>query len=676
MARVLSPHGNRHLRDAYAQPDLLTDLDGAVWITRILDHLAVPWGVSELIGYPGGESLMRWQFFAQAIQWVSIFLLTRLFPPVLSLNLFVLIGWIATGLAVYVLGRRLSLRPGAAVAAAILVQMLPAMPKMAANYTSYVFICVPIYAVCRAIDVGTEPGRRNVIWLAGVLAFTALFDAYWFYFSLAATALVLALNVRTLIDWLRGGPRWGRLFAVMVVTFTIALPVWLLASLGASPGSSASRSASVESRPFVMAGLRMPWHWFRSSYEGVGIVVGVVGMATIVWLLWRRCDEKATSAAAVAVLMMLLSTRTGFDTPLFRVGSLAELARFVMPGVRFFQRSAIIAEALLCIFAVRGAVALWTHLRTHPWPSGSARWVTTASMSVLAATGVVELAPYDRPISARWDDFEEMRDVLAEVDQPVVLAVPFERHGRAWLEFSMLDDATAVNQLYGKSREDITAVAASRGPEWFASYLSALGVTHLLAITGENRYPTTYEFTEPWFVERATLELDSYGDPREDVVLYEVRAEPVASEGCVDVCRIGTGFDFVNAVNVLREPDATREQGLTGEVIARLRGWWMLDDAIEVQFSLRQLATVRYVVRMGIEVTNPCADQRTVMVERLGVTDTAVLGPDESATLEFDIASDRPTEPAVVSTDGPPCDGGQPEPVTLKVGTPELVPPI
>jgi hypothetical protein len=676
MWRVLAWNGHHRIRDVSGDPDALTDLDGAFRIAQLLRDMRWPWSISMGSGAPSGEGLVRWQAISQGVQFGSIYLFTRVAPAVFSVNLFITIGWIFTGVAVYLLGRRLSLSPWLALGSAVLAQMLPALPKMAANYTTYVFIGVPVYVVCRAIDAATEPNARNFLWLAGVLGIACFFDPYWFLFSIAMVMLVLVLNARTVWAWLQAGPRWARLLALSIVLMPLLLVVALLGLASARSGESLSRPVSIESKQFVNASLRPPSHWFHSGTEGVGLVVGILGLAAVAWSLWRRSDRRITCAAAVVVLMMLLSTRTRLETPWFTIGSGAEFARFVMPGVRFFGRASLVAEAMLCVFAVMAVVAV--QARARVWLEGAARrnWLVVGATAILVVVAVLPLAPYRREVNDRWDDFAAMRQVLAETESPVVLAVPFERHGRDWLELSMLDGVPAVNQLYVKTREDLTAMAASRGPQALAQYLASLGTTHLLAIQGANRYPTTYELTEPWFVERANLELDSYGDPREDVVLYEVRAEPIAVEQCFDRCRVGTGFDFVDGINVLREPDATREQGLTGEVIAQPRGWWMLDDAIEMQFSLRQLATVRYIARMGIEVTNPCADERTVMVERLGVTDTVVLGPEDSATLEFDIASDRATDPVVLSTDGSPCDGNQPEPVTLKVGRPELVAPV
>ena len=165
-------------------------------------------------------------------------LLTRVFPPVVSLNLFVLVGWITTGVAVYALARRLGLGQPSSLVAALAVEMLPSMPTMAANYTSYVFIGIPVYVVCRAIDAATAPSRRNLLWLVGSLGVTAAFDAYWFYFSVGSTAVVLLVNGRTLLVWLRDGPRWGRLLAVLVGMVLVVLPLALLAMLGFASGSS------------------------------------------------------------------------------------------------------------------------------------------------------------------------------------------------------------------------------------------------------------------------------------------------------------------------------------------------------------------------------------------------------------------------------------------------------
>ena len=673
MWRVLAWNGHRRLQDLSDDPDALTDLDGAFRIAQLLRDMRWPWSTSMGSGLPDGEGLIRWQAISQGIQFGTIYVFTRVAPPVFSVNLLITIGWFTTGVAVYLLGRRLSLSPLLAVVAAVAAQMLPILPRMGANFTTYVFIGVPIYVVCRAIDAATEPGARNLVWLAAALGFTFFFDPYWFLFSSAAVAVVFLVQARTIWMWLREGPRWGRLLAAAVVLLPLLLMVVLLTATGSGSGSGSSRPVSVATSDFVDASLRTPLTWFHSTTDGVGLLIGLLGLVTAAWSLARRSDPKTTSAASVVVLMALLSTRTRIATPWFTIESLALYARHVMPGVRFFGRAALVAEAMLCVFAVIGAAELWR--RSAAWRART-DWrerVALGAVVIVAIGAMVELSPTRRPINDRWEDFAQMRAVLDENDSPVVLAVPFTRHGRDWLELSMFDGVGAVNQLYLTTREELTAIAASRGPEAFAGYLRSLGTTHLLVVEGAGGYPLTYGLAATSFVRRATLELDSYGNPRENLVLYEVHGDPADLEPCVDLCRIGAGLDLLEGVNVLRELDASPEQGLTGEVIARRGGWGMLDESIEMQISLRSFATIRYVARLGIQVENPCTDRRTVTITRAGTSETVELGPHESDVVELEITSDRSAEPAVVSTTGAPCDEGDEGRVTLFVGRPEIL---
>ena len=354
MAPVLSLGTRSHLRSRFADPQLVTDFDGGIRLAYLLRSVTWPWSRSPLSGFPDGESLVRVQAVSQGIQLVAIHLLTRVFQPVLSMNLVVLVGWIATGAAVYGLARRLDLGRWWAVAAGVLAQMLPALPTMAANFTSYVYIGVPVYVISRSLDMVSAPSRRNLVWMCAVLGTTLFFDPYWFFFSLAACIVTLVVNVRKVLAWLRSEPQWMQLIALLLCLVPV-LMVTAMLSIGGSPSPGAtSRSVSIETARFVDAGLRAPADWFRSGTEGLGVVLAIVGVAGAVVVARRRSDPKISGALAVGVTMVALSTRTRIELPWFTIGSAAEYARFVMPGVRFFQRAALIAEAMLCVFAVAG----------------------------------------------------------------------------------------------------------------------------------------------------------------------------------------------------------------------------------------------------------------------------------------------------------------------------------
>jgi hypothetical protein len=652
MAPVLSPGTRHHVRNRFADADLITDFDGGIRLAYLLKSVTWPWSRSVLSGFPDGESLLRPQAVSQGIQLLAIHLFTRVFEPVFSMNLLVLIGWITTGLAVYGLGRRVGLERWWSIAAGVLAQMLPSMPTMAANFTSYVYIGVPIYVISRAIDMSSAPSRRNLVWMCATLASTLFFDPYWFFFALAACVVALAVNAPIVIAWLRTEPQWMHLVAIVLCLMPVLLVTALL-SIGStsSPGSS-SRPVAVETARFVDAGLRSPRDWFRSGPEGLGVVLGAAGFGALVVMgaaARKRREPAVVAAAVVVVAMVALSTRTRIDLPWFRIGSAAEYARFAMPGVRFFQRAALVAEAMLCVFAVLGVRSLW-HRRREMQLMGL--------VGALGVVSIVELSPYDRAISRRWDDFATIRQVLEEVPTPVVLAMPFERHERGWLELSMLEDIRSVNQLYSNTRADLITVAASRGPVSFAAYLASLGVTHVLWMRGDARFPTSYDLAEPEFVLRTTMMLDGYGDPDEEVGLYEVHADPalVAAAGadiCSPTCVMGDRYRFLRGTIVLDF------EGSDDDVVPIGSSYWAAGSMVRLQVPMNQLASMPYRGVVSVTIANvPCGTPRSVHLEFGDQVHDAVLDGDDRVRMVFPVSSTTTATVLSIDVDGPPCGDG------------------
>jgi len=273
MRGILRPNSPYHLRSRYADPSLLTDFDGGVRLAQIIEAMPWPWSPSPLSAVPTGESVLRWQTLSQGLQFGAIYLVTRVAPPVFAMNILVFGGWVLTGVAVYGLARRLGALRSAAVAAGVVAQLLPSLPTMASNYTSYVYICVPVYVVSRTVDLARMPSRRNFAWLVGALSIALFFDAYWFFFSLVIVLIVFLCNRRHLMTWFHGESRGLR----SVVLFLMAVPVALIATVVALDrlvaGDSSSRPLGIAHPMLIDAGLRAPWHWFRSASEGVGIVI-------------------------------------------------------------------------------------------------------------------------------------------------------------------------------------------------------------------------------------------------------------------------------------------------------------------------------------------------------------------------------------------------------------------
>ena len=267
----------------------------------------------------------------------------------------------------------------------------------------------------------------------------------------------------------------------------------------------------------------------------------------------------------------------------------------------------------------------------------------------------------------------------------MLLALPFGRHGRGWLEFSMLEDVPVVNAMYNSRREDLTAVAASRGVEGFAAYLRSLGVTHLLAMTGKAAYPVSFEFAEPYFELRTTLMLDGYGEPDEEVALYEVRADALddaasaqdggvfddglADGSCMPDCLVGDTFDFITATVALDDP------GDADDVVELRRSYWAAGAEMRIQILLETLLTVSYRAVGSVTVTNPCPADRSVELT-IGTDryETVVEGG-ASTLVAFPLSSADNAPVMTIVNDGPACSiSGTVRPVTLQVSEPEQAP--
>jgi hypothetical protein len=641
MGGTLRPSSPYHLRNAFADPNLLTDFDGGVRLAQIIQHMDWPWSLSQLSAAPTGESILRWQTATQGIQFGALFVFTRIFPPAFSMNLIVLIGWVLTGLAAYGLARRLGAGVAAALCAGLVAQMLPSMPTMAANYTSYVYIAVPIWVVSRTLDLTTNPTNRNLLWLFAALGVTVFFDPYWFFFSLVIVAVGVLIRWRAMCSWYVGNSMWAKVGVAVAVISPILL-IALVVLIDRLAGDEAmSRPLGVAATGLVAAGLRSPLDWFRSSFEGLGVLVGPLAFVGAMYTLVRRGDERRTVAAAIALVLVLLSTRTRFETPLGSIGSLAEYVRFFMPGVRFFQRAALIAEVMACVAA---SVLIAELVKRMTW-----RWLGALLATAALFTAAVDLdPPSHRSFQRRWDDFGAFREVVWQAPNPVVAAVPFDRAGRSWFELGMLGPVRSINPLYSSERAAETALMASRGPESLAAYLSSLGVTHMLVAEGEQGYPIAYQLEPPRFIRRGAIELNNYEFDPQPVILYELRAQP-GDRFCAG-CAVGGEYEFIEDVVVRGDVGSLEADNSVGT-----RWWWITGEDSTFDIELADLG-VAYEVEVELVLGNaPCATPRSISVAAGDKVQLVSLRGSENPVIRVPVMSADDGGVVTVNVEGTPC---------------------
>jgi|GEM_PF-4304316 len=645
---ALMPGTRTHLRSPQAEPDLLTDIDGAIWLARALRSMPFPWSASTVTAMPSGESIWRWQAISQALQVTSLWGLTRVFDPALSVNIFVLLGWIITGIGGYVLARVLGAGNFAALGAGVICQMLPSMPTMSANYTSYVYIGVPLLVLAAVIVATTDPTWAHAGVLATSLVITAIFDPYWLFFSLAMLLVAAAVNARKLLSWFSE----QRLTLRVVLLVGLAAPIALVGAVAAADqlAPTGSRPLEVASGNLVDAGLRGPADWFRWSYEGAGILIPVLAIGYTIQIIRRRTDQRGMTLVAVGALLVALSTRTKFTIGLFEIGSLAEYARFAMPGVRFFQRAALIAEAAMCVLAVLAIRELCGQPNRvrHRWFIGA------------AAVGLVitSLAPWNgRAFFQPSPAFATVRQILGEEDGAIAATLPADRVGRSWFEFSLLDVAT-VNALADFGPGQTVERAASQGPGALAAHLESLGATHLLAVDGPDGFPLRFGLEPPRFVPLTSFQVSGFEHPAVMVTVYGVHA--LDGDRFCESCP-GLRRAYLNGGNYPLE-----------ELGPGNTAWWMFGPYSELSLQTYGAAfegTVR--IRIG---NTPCGDPRTVEIRSGSTRRVVTLTGQEIAEVDLPVDSRTLKQPIEFSVDGETCRiDGDNRVFRLQVFQPELI---
>lgn len=645
---VLNLNTRSHLQSPRADTAMLTDLDGAIWLARAIRSMPWLWSHSMVTAVPSGESIWRWQALTQALQVTSLWMLTRVFEPALSVNLFVLLGWIVTGIGGYVLARTLGAAMVPSLGAGLLCQMLPSMPTMAANYTSYVFIGAPLLVLAAAIVATTEPTWRRVAVVVVGLAITAMFDPYWFFFSMAMVLVAGAVNARALLSWFCQ----RRLVARVVLLVGLAVPVVLVGLVVAVDrlAPTGSRPLEIASAGFVDAGLRRPTDWFRWSYEGVGLVIPVIAVAYTIHALRRNRDRRLVALVAVGATMVALSTRTRFGLGFTEIGSLAEYARFAMPGVRFFQRAALIADAVMCVLA---SLAL-REVGRRPSSVVQQRLVGAAGFGLLIAS----LAVWNgRAVFEPPPTYSAVRQMLSETADSVVATLPADRVGRAWFELSLLDVPT-VNSIGSAGPGRTVEMAADQGAGALAAHLKSLGTTHLFVVDGDDGFPLQYSLDPPRFVPRMSFPVSGFERLPMTVTVYEVNSL--------------AGDEFCEPCAALLQADLSGDNYPLEELSPRNKAWWMFGSNSELSLHTDdQPSDVNVRIRLG---NTPCG--RPVSVEVTNGSTRRVVRLVGQETAEIDLPVDAPTLglPIEISVDGEACEiDGDDRRFTVQIFQPEFV---
>jgi len=596
----LDPHV--HLANPGRLPEgsAVTDLDGAARLSYILSGMRFPWSESPFISSPKGAGIWRLETTTQSIQVIFLWCMSRIFAPMMSGNLLIFIGWFMTGVAVYWLGRTIGGSRIASLAAALFVQLLPNLRFMAANFTSYVFICIPVLVLILTLRFRQEPSRRNVFVLGCGLLFVFLFDPYFSLFSLLIVIILLVPEVVGLAN--------KKCFGIPCsIPVKVAL-VWLASTLVLILASvlphfmsnvGSDRSISVASRLDARNSSLNFDAWLFSPTTGVGTVLPLLSFITLLSTL-RTSEIQRRRLAVVCGLFFLISTR--FSIPGTElIFAPAEILRFLMPGVRFFDRASLVAIPIAVVIGFVQSERLSFNF------SSTIRSV--APPLLLLCLLVTSLPNISRPGTTRsFNDWGEIRRELAIAENPRVLALPLSRRGRDWIEQASFQ-TPLMNDYVESVFDREVMLQASHGPGALAAFLRENGITHLIIIPSELSEVLTYKFESPRFSRVASIRLDGFGEgPDFDAGLYSYSTLPG------DMSCNGCGFGrflipkFIVSGDLVYPPD----------IIQPGKKWWWTGSG-NVMISSSLGGVREHQAELGVKLSlAPCATQAQVTISSGG----------------------------------------------------------
>jgi hypothetical protein len=351
-------------------------------------------------------------------------------------------------------------------------------------------------------------------------------------------------------------------------------------------------------------------------HMGIGLVaLGLGILALLIFFVFRRKLTNELLILIFAASYIVLST--SISLPLnFGTVELAVNIRNLMPGVRFFDRAALIAGPLFFIFLF---LVIEKTLNVSKFNS-------KIRQSLLGA--LVAILPLSFPgisvanTSNSYNDWQEIRDQLNQVPNARVLAIPFDRVGRDWIEqasfqFPIMNDYTSkINDL-----EMIRQL--SHGPQSFATHVSNLGGTHVFVARTDLMKSVKFELKLPHFKPVGSILLDGFSEgPFMFVDVFEIHAQD--GDSVCSNCSIGDYLDTELAVvgDYVNPPDIHSDT---------TRSWWISGDTTKISvFGLgRNVTSIFSQIDFNVSIA-PCLETQMIIVQTKSRQMKYTLGPGQT----------------------------------------------
>jgi hypothetical protein len=475
--------------------------------------------------------------------------------------------------------------------------MVPFLRFMAANFTSYVNVGLPLFCLIAAIKFSQTPSKKNTALLILSLLATSFFDPYWIL--LAVFGCTIVIFTQTTSNAIRARSMRSAFMPVLVLGVYASVSAGLRFVASILGQGSMGRSVVVASRDDVGNSVLNWTNWTQSVYTGVGWLVLALFALSLVLLPWIK---QRNLAVLTIVALVFISVASKISVPLTNIEVMpAVWLRHALPGVRFFDRVALIAIPLVIVVVAKTLEEVSSRFR-----------LPTIAYFVISL--LVIMLPLSYPnmkvpnVTKSYDDWSGIRSALDMVPDAKVLALPFERRGRDWIEQASFR-APLVNDFVHRVNNQTVVHQASNGQNAFVAYLESIGVTHVLSIDDELSKFLDYKLMKPRFVPVASMVLNGFGEGRDFVLTaYQVAAQP-GDKPCTN-CRFGTHVRTkIQVVGDLVYPPEMSASGV--------ENWWIGDRNFTMSFSAMSQQHSRAIeqglVQVAVSIA-PCASSVEVEI--------------------------------------------------------------
>lgn len=405
--------------------------------------------------FPDGQSFVRLEWFSQFLPHVYTWISSLILLPTDVLHLWILIGWVASGVAIYWSLRMFDANVPSSLLAGLLVQLMPAFRWFAINHVNYMFIAVavvPATFILRTSFRVKDHSTARVLMQAGSAHILLLFlDGYIGYFAVLLTIFALVLSSTST----------GRSSKERIGGFAISILLFIALLLSGRIFTNINRGNATRTLRTYIDGVDSNVRTLVDPTPDIGFgnLSPYVGWPIIVLLMTGLvCARKSRLSIALGVL---LATSTAYSLSVASWSwsfPLDILADFV-PRMRFYDRYAVLNSTMII------AIACGTVLRRY-----SKNFSSALKLALVLTLVVVTVRLY-QPESLRGEVDSSLeagaimaalapnRDVVLRIGGPPLIAgVRFASFPNNW------------DELY----------ALSRGNLHLRNIACATGVTHVL----------------------------------------------------------------------------------------------------------------------------------------------------------------------------------------------------